>query len=157
MYPNKKLHRYLLNKQYIVIPIGSNSNNHHTITATINGQTCCLVVDTGASHTCLDIMAVTDTLQLIVSNMEHSQVIGLGNVEGKLSLTFIESITLGEQLHLTQRSLPVIDLGVVRQVFWETNQIIIHGILGADFLSERNALISYENSCLYLLQPNIAD
>lgn len=157
MYSNKKLHRYLLNKQYIAVPILGNSNNHHTITSIINGKTCCLVVDTGASHTCLDITAVTDTLQLIVSDMEHSQVIGLGNVAGKLSITFIESIILGKQLQLAQRSLPVIDLNVVRQVFWDTNQITIHGILGADLLSECHALISYENSCLYLLQPNIAD
>jgi hypothetical protein len=45
----------------------------------------------------------------------------------------------------------LMDLSHVNEALKETNELPIHGIIGADFLKQTRAIIDYGKNCFYII------
>ena len=146
---NQSLHHFLLQQNYTPVSLQQTPTRHFATYGTINNQSMLFIIDTGASHSCLDQQSATEKLHLVPSEIDHDKVIGFGTNEGIRSLSFLETITLGEFL-ISEFAISVIDLSNINQALTVFDFPPIDGIIGADILAQYNALISYENECMYL-------
>lgn len=146
---NQSLHHFLLQQNYTPVLLQQTPTQHFATYGTINNQSMLFIIDTGASHSCLDQQSATEKLHLVSSEIDDDKVIGFGTNEGTRSLSFLETITLGEFL-ITQFAISVIDISNINQALAVFDFLPIDGIIGADILAQYNALICYENKCMYL-------
>jgi hypothetical protein len=83
---NQSLHHFLLQQNYTPVSLQQTPTRHFATYGTINNQSMLFIIDTGASHSCLDQQSATQKLHLVPSEIDHDKVIGFGTNEGIRSL-----------------------------------------------------------------------
>lgn len=137
---------YLKSLGYSEIPFVINRVNHIAIRAKVNGAEVVLIVDTGASRTCLA-KSCAERLNLTVGKTEA--VVSLALMEKTQAFCKLESIEIGS-LHLTNFETWLIDFSYVNMIVQAKGEEICDGVLGADILQNHAAVIDYRCRKLYL-------
>ena len=140
------LPEFLQRKGYLAISIEKNNIGHFVIKGKINGKQALFILDTGASATCLDFESAK---KLDVSSKPtEGKSAGYGGDAEKIEVanTIIEMGNFKTDSMKTT----IIDLTSVNQAYAAEIGGHIDGVIGADILAGRSAIIDYETKALYL-------
>ncbi|HON20772.1 MAG TPA: retropepsin-like aspartic protease [Bacteroidales bacterium] len=131
-----------------IIELEDKHNLHPIIEAKINVNPIRLVIDTGASHTCIDKKEVKSLLKN-KNNISSDIVMGIGNKKMRNTIVTIQELQLGEVII---KDYPVVALKIshINKMLKILGLKPINGLLGSDLLYKYNAVIDYKNSCLTL-------
>lgn len=142
-----ELRNLLEDNGFYRIPLKKLASTHYLVRAKIHGNKARLILDTGASTTCIDIEKAEhfDILH------EKSDVMAAG--AGALGME--TQVSHRNQLHIgtwkdTRVGIVLFDLSHINIALQEAGEEAVDGILGADFLKKHRAVIDYGRNCLYL-------
>ena len=124
--------------------------NFHTIViGSLNSLRMRMVLDTGASHSCIDAeIARTFFPELSISDMEGVNA-GIGGNDFTVQMADFPNFFLGD-FHLPLfKNLPIVDLTHINYAYRLLERDPIQMILGNDFLIEHQAIINYQENLLY--------
>jgi|SaaInlV_125m_DNA_1040241.scaffolds.fasta_scaffold121903_1 hypothetical protein len=131
----------------IKIPLRFSKSQHLIGEFTLNGKTAVFLIDTGASNSCVDktradyfnLEAEGDNLPLQGAGQEKL----FAQSSHKSSLYYLDK----EIHHL---SFMLIDMDTINAALAKQEEEKIDGIIGADILHKKKAIIDYHQCCLYL-------
>ena len=119
--------------------------NHITCKILINGVEGSFLIDSGASNSCVDV-ASDERFKLEKYKKSYSAS-GAGN--GKFDVLKSKKAQISYLgINIVKLNFLLIDMGSINKALNESDSISVDGILGADFLIEKNALISYKTMTL---------
>lgn len=124
-----------------VIYLGDENNVHIVVNAQLGEIPLRLVVDTGASHSCL----CKKTLKSICKKphfIKADAVMGIGKSKLNNQLVQVPRLELGE-LVLEDYSFLLLQLSHINKMLQMIDLQPIHGLLGGDILFKYNAIIDY--------------
>ncbi|MGA1029725.1 MAG: aspartyl protease family protein [Flavobacteriaceae bacterium] len=133
-------------KQRGSVKLYKNKTQHLVCTARINGVSAKLLIDTGASSSCLN-----KTFQeQFALEIEGQPFEAAGASEGKMQAIYSKasSLHLG-RFNTGKHSFVLLDMSHINTTLKNQGVAPIEGILGADFFFERKAQIDYQNRRLY--------
>ena len=132
------LKKLLIEKGYIAIPLEFTLTKHFVLQAKINGVEGRFILDSGASNTCVGIERTTYfNLQAKASEIKAA---GAGTSGMETQVAIKNHLEIGA---LSIRRLPL--------VLFDFQTLPVHGIIGADLLQKKKAIIDYAKKKLYLL------
>lgn len=131
-----------------LIQLENEENLHPIIDAKINNTPIRLVIDTGASHSCIDKKEVKKLLKN-KTKVSEDIVMGIGNKKLTNTMVTIKELTIGE-LAIKDYTIVAINLKHINKMMEMMNLPPINGLLGSDILCKYEALIDYKNRCLTL-------
>ncbi|OAB80486.1 retropepsin-like aspartic protease [Cochleicola gelatinilyticus] len=142
-----QLRQFLEAQQYHRIPLKKLATGHYKLTAMLNGMSGNFILDTGASTSCIGFESATYFLM----NSEESDIkaAGAGAINMETRASRNNTITL-EALTINRQDFVLFDLSHVNEALLQVNETKVHGIIGADLLKKRRAVIDYGRNCLYL-------
>jgi len=142
-----ELRNLLEDKGFFRIPLKKLASTHYLVRAKIHNKEARLILDTGASTTCVDIKKAEhfDILH------EKSNIMATG--AGALGME--TQVSHKNQLHIgswkdTHVGVVLFNLSHINTALQEAGEDPVDGILGADFLKKHRAVIDYGRNCLYL-------
>jgi predicted aspartyl protease len=138
---------YLKLLGYIEIPFTLTRVNHIVIHAQANDEDVVLIVDTGASRTCIA-ESCAERLGLTFGAAEPVAA-SLALPKKTKSLTKLESLDIGA-LHLTDFETWIVDFSYINMVVGMKGEELCDGVLGTDILARKSAVIDYKGHKLYL-------
>lgn len=141
------LRHYLEENDYVRIPLKKLITGHYKLRARLNGVEGWFILDTGASNSCVGLEQVS-YFQL---DTEESDVkaAGAGSIGMDTQLSRGNFFQLGS-LKLAAITWVLFDLSHVNIALSQADEPPVHGILGADLLKTRRAVIDYGRNALYL-------
>ncbi len=142
-----QLRKFLEDEGFYRVPLKRLATGHYLFSAKINGVLGSFILDTGASTSCI---GFTDSAHfLLISEESIIKAAGAGaiNMETMLSRKNKFSIANWE---LKNMDFVLFDLSHVNEALSQANEDAIHGIIGADFLKVRRAVIDYGRNCFYV-------
>ena len=142
------LKKLLIEKGYIAIPLEFTLTKHFVLQAKINGVEGRFILDSGASNTCVGIEWTTYfNLQAKASDIKAA---GAGTSGMETQVAIKNHLEIGA---LSIRRLPLVlfDLTHVNEALQQFQTLPVHGIIGADLLQKKKAIIDYAKKKLYLL------
>jgi len=148
-----KLKNILARKGYIAIKLKKTTTNHYEIRAKINSIKGRFILDTGASNSCIGL----EYIAFFKLNAEDSstKAAGAGAIDmltqqsANNKIVFFNSKkTKSWQFH--HLHLVIFDLSHVNTALTQHNANAVHGIIGADILTNGNAIIDYKKNRLFL-------
>ncbi len=137
---------YLNSLGYVEIPFIITRVNHIVIQAKVNGEGVTLVVDTGASRTAIAESSVA-RLGLVSGRVEKTADLSLPKKTAALSN--LESLEIG-QLRMANVEAWIVDFSYINIIVQMKGEEFCDGVLGADILSRKSAVIDYKCKKLYL-------
>jgi len=125
--------------------------NFHTILhGSLDGVNMRIVLDTGASHSCIDSeIALACFPDLALEETEGVNA-GIGGNDFQVQVGDFHHFCLGDYEQLTLEKLAILDMTHINVAYKMLKKEPIQMILGNDFLIEHKAIINYENKILYL-------
>ena len=138
---------YLKSLGYIEIPFAVTRVNHIVIKARANGEEVTLIVDTGASRTCIA-ESCAERLGLRSGRVEKVAV-SFALPKKTKALSKLESLDIGS-LHLTDFETWIVDFSYINMLVEMKGEESCDGVLGADILKSKSAVIDYKCGKLYL-------
>ena len=138
---------YLQSLGYIEIPFKVTRVNHIVIKAKANGQDIVLIVDTGASRTCIA-KSCAERLGLTSGRVEKVAV-SFALPQKTKALSKLESLDIGS-LHLTNFETWLVDFSYINMIVQMKGEEFCDGVLGADVLRRTSAVIDYKCCKMYL-------
>jgi len=137
---------YLKSLGYIEVPVTVTRINHIVVQAKANGEDVTLIVDTGASRTCIAESTV-ERLGLISGRVGHAASVALP--KKRKALSKLESLDIGS-LHMTNIETWIVDFSYINMIVQMKGEEFCDGVLGADILTSKSAVIDYRCGKLYL-------
>jgi hypothetical protein len=137
---------FLKRNAYFRIPLDKNSIGHFVIHGKINKKDALLILDTGASGTCIDFESAKKFN--IALNGKTGEAAGYGG-DAQTVKSGDAEVEMGDY-HIPTMSISAIDLTSVNQAYGTEKSGRIDGVIGADILSGHAAVIDYTGSSLYL-------
>lgn len=124
------------------VPLQLLNSQHLAVKARVNGEKAILLVDTGASNTCID----TNYQQQLKLQVQDFHQRGTGAGGGNLQL-WLSRNNLLQLRHFKKPDCAVLlmDLSPVNAALLAHDLPAIQGVLGADFLVEYQAKIDYRS------------
>ena len=141
------LSAYLQSLGYVEIPFAITRVNHIVIHAKVNGEDVVLIVDTGASRTCIA-ESCAERLGLTAGRVENVAV-SFALPKKTKALSKLESLDIGS-LHLTNFETWLVDFSYINMLVQMKDEEFCDGVLGADILQSKSAVIDYRCRKLYL-------
>ncbi len=143
----KELHHFLLEQKYFFVELEVTITNHFIIPVSLNGHEVKMILDTGASHSCLD-QKKAATLNLVTDDVDMVTV-GIGDTENmQVQMVQIEHLQLGD-FHIHDYPFTVLDLKNIElalgEVFGE-----VCGVIGSELLQKYEGVIDCKTLRLYL-------
>jgi len=138
---------YLRSLGYIEVPFKVTRVNHIVIQAEVNGENVTLIVDTGASRTCI---AESSAARLgLKSGRVERVTVSFALPKKTKALSKLKSLDIGS-LHLTNFETWLVDFSYINMIVQMKGEEFCDGVLGADILKRTSAVIDYRCSKLYL-------
>lgn len=138
---------YLQSQGYVEVPLKKTAVGQIEVVARVNGEEALLLVDTGASGTVFD-TASAERLHLVSTGMGEAAA-GLGTASHVTSAATVDSLELGA-LRVESLVTRLIDMSHVNLVLRQRGARACDGVLGADILIGKSAVIDYQYFKLYL-------
>lgn len=120
----------------------SDGGVHLLLLGLVDGKPLRFVLDTGASHSVLDIQWARKNLDEDEINLVSDPAHGIGNPV-EVHKAIVSSFELG-QLKINDHSIPLIDFNSINAVYANEGIDEVQGIVGGDILMENKAVIDYE-------------
>lgn len=141
------LKKFLLQKDYIKIPLVLTATNHFEIVAKINGVRGRFILDTGASNTCIGF----DKLEFFNLTSKESKIkaAGAGATNMETLISTKNKIEIGDWKK-SKLKIVLFDLVHVNEALTAHKALPVDGIIGADVLKKAKAIIDYKKNCVYL-------
>jgi hypothetical protein len=134
-------------RQFVVIPIIREKSHHITVVARLAGRPARFLVDTGAGGTILDSRAVSRyKLRLSSASRKGG---GVGSVAMRMNYVATHDLTLFG-LDLSGTKLLTLDLSHANAGLKKAKVAPVVGVLGADVLWRRHAVIDYDRGLMLL-------
>jgi hypothetical protein len=134
-------------RQFVLIPIIREKSHHITVVARLSGRPARFVVDTGAGGTVLDSEAVSRYKLKLSSAARRGG--GVGSVAMRMNYVAKHDLTLFG-LDLSSTKLLTLDLSHVNAALKTKKVEPVVGVLGADVLWRRHAVIDYDRGVMLL-------
>lgn len=145
--PSSAINSVLRDQGYVGIPTRRLKSGHYQAMAQVDGQRLSLIIDSGASTSILDnASAVRLGLSL---RRTRTRVSGLGAPAQRAMSGRLDDVRLGG-LRLDSLPVVVLDLSHVNQSLREEGIELADGVIGADFLAEREAVFDFTSGVLYV-------
>jgi clan AA aspartic protease (TIGR02281 family) len=138
---------YLKSVGYVEIPFTVTRVNHIVVQAKVNGEDVVLIVDTGASRTCIA-ESSAERLGLTVGRVEEVAV-SFALPKKTKALSKLKSLDIGS-LRLTDFDTWLVDFSYLNMIVQWQGEEFCDGVLGADILMSTSAVIDYKCCKLYL-------
>ena len=130
----RKINFQILSTGQIIVPVLVN---------TVEGV---FILDTGASRTCMDSNCAE---QFHVFGDDDSQTASGAGTALKTIMSDANMIWIGPW-YIPETDVMIFDMSHINNAFKEAGIDAVHGIIGADLLQVANAVIDYNEKCLYL-------
>lgn len=122
---------------------------HTIIKGSISGEKIRIVLDTGASHSCMD-TAFAKTILPELQTEEHTGVTaGIGGDDFEVRVANIPDLRIGHFKLSSYDNMALIDFSYINQAYSRLKKEPIQMILGNDFLVEHKAVVDYQSRYLY--------
>lgn len=130
-----------------LVPLSRERSAHITVTCTLSGKAARFIVDTGAGGTLID----CDALQAYGLTLKGraKKAGGVGSASMELTAVSKHDLQLAG-LNLSRYTLHALDLSHVNAGLKAEKVAPIVGVLGADILHDRQAVIDYGRMCMVL-------
>ncbi len=138
---------YLKSLGYIEVPFTVTRVNHIVVHAKVNGEDVVLIVDTGASQTCIA-ESCAERLGLTSGRVEKVAV-SFALPKRTKALSKLDSLDIGS-LHLTNFETWLVDFSYINMIVQMKGEEFRDGVLGADILRRTRAVIDYKCCKMYL-------
>lgn len=140
---------FLQSEGFHVIPLRISITKHLFITGEIEGIRLQLMLDTGASHSCIH-QSKAHELDLQAIDLQVTPK-GLLNLhQERITTVEVVRLQLGT-VELLNSSWVVLDLSNIKKAMGEQEQV--DGIIGGDLLGKYQSIIDYEMEYLFLKHP----
>lgn len=143
-----RLHPFL-SESYLQLPLKRMRTGHLCLQLQINGFSGRFLVDSGASKSCVSFQ-LQEAFQL-TTNAPAIAAAGAGTDKLHAQPTKASNIQF-KQIPLGRLSFLLLDMEAINATLMEEGEQPIDGILGADFLRKKSAVITYKPNRLYLKQ-----
>lgn len=142
-----ELRTLLEGKDFYRIPLKKLNSTHYLVRAKIHDKDARLILDTGASTTCIDI----NKANYFEITHEKSDVMaaGAGSVGMETQFSHKNNLQIGTWMD-GNIALVLFDLSHINIALKGVGEESVDGILGADFLKKHRAVIDYGRNCFYL-------
>lgn len=139
--------QFLKKTDYTSVKLTTVKSEHILVRAEINGVSARLIVDTGASFTCID----RDAVEKLKLNQDHSEyrATGAGAADLWTGKSMIKQLRIGKW-SCSNKEILIMDLTHVRKALLEVGVKKVYGVLGADVLKSSEAIIHYGEKRLLL-------
>lgn len=137
---------YLKSVGYTEVPVTITRVNHIVVHARVNGEDVVLIVDTGASRTCI---AESCAARLGLTSGRVEVAVSLALPKKTKASSKLESLDIGS-LHLTDFETWIVDFSYINMIVQWQGEEFCDGVLGADILISKSAVIDYKCRKLYL-------
>jgi len=135
-------------KRFVAIPFIRERTHHITVVARLAGRPARFIVDTGAGGTILDSKAAVARYKLTLSAASR-RAGGVGSAAMRMSYVGKHDLTL-HGLDLSGTRLLTLDLSHVNAGLKKARIEPVVGVIGADVLWRRHAIIDYDRGVLLL-------
>jgi|SRR5690606_22381946 len=142
-----QLREFLEGRGFYRIPLKRLATGHYLFSAKINSVLGNFILDTGASTSCVGLAESSHFLLISEESIIKAAGAGAVNMETMLSRKNEFNI---KSWSLKNMDFVLFDLSHVNEALKQANEDAIHGIIGADFLKERRAVIDYGRNCFYV-------
>lgn len=122
---------------------------HTLIKASVMGQTIRVVLDTGASHSCMDAAFAKSLLPELHTEEHDGVTAGIGGDDFEVRIANIPDFKIGHFKQPAYDNMALIDFSYINQAYCRLHKQPIQMILGNDFLVEHNAVIDYKMRSLF--------
>lgn len=126
----------------------SDGGIHLVLQTQVNDKPIKMVLDTGASHSVLDLNWVKDEMDTAIFDRAEEPAQGIGSQVEVFQLN-MDQVLIGD-LEMTNKRFALIDFDAINSVYRKENLAAVHGIIGGDILDEFHAEINYSKSRLRL-------
>ena len=137
----------LQSQGYVEIPLKKNSSGTLEVQVKVNGEDAVLYLDTGAGRTGFD-KGCSERLRLELNEFS-GKAAGLGVSNQAISSSIVEQLLIGS-IRITSLKTIVVDFSHVNMARAQQGYAACDGVLGADVLVSKSAVIDYKSSKLYL-------
>lgn len=122
---------------------------HTLLNVKIAGRTVRSVVDTGASHSCLDVEFAKEILPDLITSDHEGVTAGIGGNDFDVKIADIPDFRIGRFRLKTYHNMALLDFTYLNEAYKRLNQKPIQMILGNDFLVAHKVVIDYCDKVLY--------
>lgn len=142
-----QLRKFIEAQGFYRVPMKMLATGHYLFSAKINGISGDFILDTGASTSCI---GFTDSAHFrLVSEESIIKAAGAGAINMETLLSRKNEFSI-KTWSIKNMDFVLFDLSHVNKALLQANEHAIHGIIGADFLKERRAVIDYGRNCFYV-------
>ncbi|WP_026450905.1 retropepsin-like aspartic protease [Aequorivita capsosiphonis] len=142
-----QLRKYMESEGFYRIPLQRLATGHYLFSASINNTPGDFILDTGASTSCVDLSSSTHFSLISEESIIKAAGAGAINMETMFSRKNEFSIN---KWKVKNMDFVLFDLSHVNQALSQAEENPVHGIIGADFLKKRRAVIDYGRNCFYV-------
>jgi len=142
-----KLSAFLESQGYVEIPLRKTATALIEVEAKVNGEDALLYLDTGAGRTVFDV-ASAERLRLDLRASE-AKAAGIGSASHRVQTCVINNLVIGA-FQIASMETVVIDLSHVNEARAQIGAAACDGVIGADILADKSAVIDYSSYKLYL-------
>ena len=141
------LNSFLLGQGYQPVQLHRLATGHFMIAGTADSIPLTFIIDTGASHTILD-RNRSDRFAVVLADRNH-RASGLGVTGQQVSGGVLSRVSLGP-IQLDSLPVAVLDLSHINLALRQMGIEPVDGIIGADMLARKPAVIDYGTLRLYV-------
>jgi clan AA aspartic protease (TIGR02281 family) len=147
MNASMNLPAYLKSLGYLEVPFTVTRVNHIVVHARVNGEDVVLIVDTGASRTCI---AETSAERLgLTPGRVEKVAVSFALPKKTRAVSKLKTLDIGS-LHLTNVETWLVDFSYINMIVQMKGEEFCDGVLGADILKRTAAVIDYRCCKMYL-------
>ena len=143
-----QLRNFLEQKGFYRITLKRLKSGHYTFKAKVNNISGVFILDTGASNSCIGF--IYDSYFNLNNEESEIKAAGAGALNMETALAKNNLLVIGDW-KLKKMDFILMDLSHVNEALKESNELPIHGIIGADFLKQTRAVIDYGKNCFYII------
>ena len=144
---NVTLYSFIKDKGFNKIKLKKSKVGHYHVEGKVNGKKAEFILDTGASASVLDQARIA---YFDLKPKEHNaKASGLGATDFKVQRSINNKMILGKLL-IGSYALKIIDLSHVNRALRSKGVKQIDGVIGADILNKKKAIIDCGNLTMYL-------
>ena len=143
-----QLRNFLEQKGYYRVILKRITSGHYIFKAKINNVSGVFILDTGASNSCIGFFY--DSYFNLNNEESEIKAAGAGALNMETALAKNNLLVIGNW-KLKKMDFILMDLSHVNEALKESNELPIHGIIGADFLKQTRGVIDYGKNCFYII------
>jgi len=138
---------FLQSQGYVEIPLKKTATGLIEVEAKVNDEAALLYLDTGAGRTVFDVASAA-RLHLELRESE-AKAAGLGSASHPVQTSIVDDLAIGS-FHIISLKTVVMDLSHVNKARAQIGSAACDGVIGADILGSKSAVIDYSFYKLYL-------